>query len=195
METPSCLPSSCFHPSPDPALFSVTINEQDVKKDISSFPNVFAGGSNSLRPQHLRNLTGPSAIEGCQLLLSALCPLISLILSGKTPPSIHSHFFGASLAALRKKDDGICPFAVGCSLRCLAAKCAVFFALQTTPELLDPCQVSFGVARGVEVAVHATRVVYNNLHSNEAIVKVDVENVFNCICPDKMLAAVEEFIP
>ena len=79
-------------------------------------------------------------------------------------------------------------------MRHLAAKCAVFFVLQSTPELLAPCLLGFGVAHAVELAVHATRVVYDNLQSNEAIVKVDFENAFNCICRE-MLAVVEEFVP
>ena len=187
--------SSCFDPSPNPALFKVTINEQDVRKAIISFPNGSAGSPDGLRPQHLKDLTGPSAMEGGQLLLSALCPLIYLILSGKTPPSICPHFFSASLVALRKKNGGIRPIAAGCMLRRLAAKCAVFFALQSTPELLAPRQLGFRVAHGVGVAAHATRVVHDNLQSNEAIVKEDFENAFNCIRQDKLLAAVEEFIP
>ena len=71
---------------------------------------------------------------------------------------------------MRKEDGGIQKFAVGCTLRRLAAKCAVFLALQSTTELLAPRQLGFGVARGVVVASHATRVVYDNLQSNVAIV-------------------------
>ena len=33
-------------------------------------------------------------------------------------------FFGANLIALRKKDGGVRPIAVGCTLRRLVAKCA-----------------------------------------------------------------------
>ena len=57
---PATHPSSCFNPSPDPALFTININVQDVRKAIISFPNGSAGGPDGLRPQHLKDLTGPS---------------------------------------------------------------------------------------------------------------------------------------
>ena len=66
----------------------------------------------------------PSAKEGGQITLKALCFLISLILSGRTPPVISPHFIGASLIALRKKGGGIRPIAVRCTLRRPTAKCA-----------------------------------------------------------------------
>ena len=59
-------------------------------------------------------------------LIKALASFVSLIILGKTPDHICPFFFGASLIALSKKNGGIHPIAVGCTLRRLAAKYAVF---------------------------------------------------------------------
>ena len=78
----------------------------EVAKAIRSFPNGSAGGPDGLRPQHLKDLTGPSSEGGGHALLSALVSFLSLVLSGGTPLSIRPYFFGANLFALEKKDGG-----------------------------------------------------------------------------------------
>ena len=188
-------PDSSFIPEPDSGLFSITITEEDVRRAISSFPNGSAGGPDGLRPQHLKDLTGPSASEGGVLLLRALTSLVILILKGGTPVQIRPFFFGAKLVALRKKLGGVRPIAVGCTLRRLAAKCASALALRELPDLLAPRQLGFGVSLGVDAAVHAARVYLQDLQSDQAIIKVDFKNAFNSIRRDKILLAVEEFIP
>ena len=94
--------------------------KRGVARAIRSFPNGSAGGSNGLRPQHLKDLTEPLAGNAGKSLLTALF-LPSLVIQGKVPTS----FFGANLIALEKKDWGgggaIRPIAVGCTLRCLVA--------------------------------------------------------------------------
>lgn len=97
-----------------------------------------AGGPDGLRPQHLKDLIGPSATVGGPLLLSALTSLVNLMLRGATPVPIRTFFFGAKLVALRKKQGGVRPIAVGCTLRRLAAKCASSIALKEIPDMLPP---------------------------------------------------------
>ena len=75
------------------------------------------------------------------------------------------------------------------------AKCASYFYLQQIPELLAPRQLGYGVARGVEAAVHATHAYLNNLQQNVAIAKADFKNAFNSIQWGKMSPAVEVTIP
>lgn len=91
---------------------------------MQSGPCGSAGGPDGLRPNHLKEMIGPSATGGRGVLLPALASFVQLVLEGKTPPSIHPYFFGANLVSLRKKDDGIRPIAVGCSLRRLSGKVA-----------------------------------------------------------------------
>lgn len=153
------------------------------------------GGPDGLRPQHLKDLIGPAAGDGAPLLMNALVGFTTLVLEGKTPESIQPFLFGASLTALNKKDGGLRPIAVGNTLRRLVAKCACSQARDLTSEVLPPHQLGFGVAQGAECAVHAARIFTNNLTPHQALVKVDFRNAFNCIRRDKMLAAVEEFIP
>ena len=80
---------------------------------------------------------------------------MTLILKGQTPNQIRPYFFGATLVAFTKKNGGIRPIAIGCTLRRLAAKCASALTLSELPDLLVPRQLGFGIPQGVEAAVHA----------------------------------------
>ena len=104
-----------------------TIDTQVIMKTISSFPK-------GLLPQHLKDLTSPSAGDGGASLSTGLVGLTTLILEGRTPPSICLLFFGAKLTALPKKGDGIRPIALGCNLRQPASKCACLHAIGTIPH-------------------------------------------------------------
>ena len=161
---PEAHPGSFIMPPPDPSLFLFSISQSTISKVISSFPNRSAGELDGLSPQHIKDLTGPSAGEGGLLLLRALTSLVSLILTGDTTVSICPHFLGASLAAIPKKDAGVRPISVGCTLRRLA-----------------PRQLGFGVSQEVEAAVHAARIYLQNLKEDQVIMKVHFTNAFNSI--------------
>ena len=47
----------------------------------------------------------------------------------------------------------------------------------------------------MDAAVHAAQIFLRDLQSNQVMMKVDFRNAFNSVCRDKMLLAVEEFIP
>ena len=66
--------------------------------------------------------------------------------------------------------------------------------MEEIPDLLAPTQL-FGRYRGMEAAVYATRIYRKELPLDHVIMKVEFKNGFNSIRRDKMLAAVEEFIP
>ena len=61
-------------------------------------------------------------------------------------------------------------------------------------ELLFPKQLgySYGIKRGIEIAIHSARVYLSNLH---LILKLDFKNVFNTISRDKMLLAGKDIVP
>ena len=183
---------STFEPS---SSLAFNIDTQIIMRVISSFPKGSGGGPDGLLPQHLKDLTSPSAGDGGTSLLTALVGLITLILEGRTPTPIRPLFFGANLTALTKKCGGIRPIAVGYTLRRLASKCASLHALETIPNLLAPYQLGFGIAGDIEAAIHASRVYLNALPSDKALVKVDFRNAFNSIRRDKILGAVEDHIP
>ena len=80
---------------------------------------------------------------------------------------VHS-FFGASLVALKKKDEGtsIRPIAVGCTLHRLVTKCAGSKVMKKIDELLFPKQLGYGIKRGIEIAIHSARVYLSNHFKN-----------------------------
>ena len=125
----------------------------------------------------------------------ALASFLSLVLSGRTPLSIRPYFFGANLFALEKKDGGVRPIAVGCTLRRLAAKVASGKVLEDMAALLAPRQLGFGVKGGVEAAVHCARLYLRNLKPQQVLLKLDFKNAFNSLRRDKMLSAVQVLAP
>ena len=169
--------------------------EEAVATAIRSFPNGSAGGPDGLSPQHLKDMIGASAQGGGPALLRALTSLINVILQGKTPRAVRPFFFGASLVAFEKKDGGVRPIAVGCTIRRLAAKTVGSHIMETMGALLAPRQLCYGTPQGAEAAVHAARLFLDNLQPSEAILKLDFKNAFNSIRRDKMLNAVRSLMP
>ena len=169
--------------------------EEAVATAIRSFPNGSAGGPDGLSPQHLKDMIGASAQGGGPALLRALTSLIDVILQGKTPRAVRPFFFGASLVAFEKRDGGVRPIAVGCTIRRLAAKTVVSHIMETMGALLVPRQLGYGTPQGAEAAVHAARLFLDNLQPSEVILKLDFKNAFNSIQRDKMLNAVKSLVP
>ncbi len=130
-----------------------------------------------------------TATGGAQVLLSALTRFVTLILQGKTPLSIRPFFFGASLTALTKKEGGIRPIAVGCTLRRLFAKVAGFRVRDEMATLLAPRQLGYGVRGGAEAAVLAARFYLQDMQ-HRCVLKLDFMNAFNTLRRDKILQAV-----
>ena len=102
-------------------------------------------------------------------------------MEGRTPPSIRAFFYGVNLIALQKSDGSVRPIAVGCTLRCLAAKVAGIKVMGRMNELLGSHQLGCGVTGEMEAAVHAARLYLQDLDSLKAVMKLDFRNVFNTI--------------
>ena len=118
-------PSSTLgaEPLPDPEDFpALVVSQAEVKSAIRSFPAGSGGGSDGLHPQHLVDLI--NCKESGLDLVSRLTDFVNLLLEGKCPERIRRILFGGRLIALRKKDGGIRPIAVGCYWRRLASKIA-----------------------------------------------------------------------
>ena len=76
----------------------ITVSEEEVVRAIRSFPNDSAGGPDGLRPQHLKDMTGPITNGGAQALISALSRFdkysYTVVVQGKVPTLyIHPPFF------------------------------------------------------------------------------------------------------
>jgi len=150
-------PLNAPHPISLPPPLKVQIS--DIIDAIKSFPAGFAGGIDGMRPQHLKDLTNVHTGDADQRLISQLTEFVNVCLAGDVPIAIRpvGLFCGASLCALIKKDGGIRPIAVGCTLRRLVAKTASKLVQETMAAQLAPIQLGFVVKHGTEAAAHAAR--------------------------------------
>ena len=101
--------------------------------------------------------------------------------------------FCASLISLSKKDGGVCPIAIGQTLRRVVAKCIGGRVIHSVGGDLAPLQLGRGVPRGCEVAVHAFRRFLHHMRSDHVLVKLDFKNAFNSLSRACMIRAVQQF--
>ena len=167
----------------------------DIEKAINSFPIGSAGGLDGLRPQHLKDMISKSNGETRVKLLRSIAALISVLLSGNVPESVCPWFYGASLTALKKKDGGIRPIAVGNVLRRLTAKLACQYVQSTANDIFQPIQLGCGTRGGAEAAIHGIRHHMSSPRSQEILVKLDFKNAFNSIDRGSLLKEVFDKLP
>jgi hypothetical protein len=128
------------------------------------------------------------------LSLAPLRAFCNFVFNGKLPENLRPLFFGARLLALRKKDGGIRPIAVGNSIRRLISKVACSMVRHNITPHLSPHQTGFGTKKGAEAAIHATRSFIEE-NSNNAFLKIDFKNAFNCVRRDVFLRQVRHLCP
>jgi hypothetical protein len=136
---------------------TITIVSSVVRKAIYSFPAGSAGGPDGLRPQHLKDILLNAADELKGEFMSALTSFVNLVADSRVPPFARPFFFGASLIGLNKRDGGVRPIAIGCTLRRLVAKCCTILIKEDMGALLFPTQLGYGTCHGSEAVVHAAR--------------------------------------
>jgi hypothetical protein len=127
-----------------------------------SFSPGSAGGLDSLKPQHLKDLISDKLGLSSSNLLSSLAKIIDLMFLGLIPFEINQILYGASFCALSKKDGGIRPIAVGCTLRRLAAK----IVCTRLGHFLNPLQLCFVTKYGAEAGAHSARNYLSCCHSS-----------------------------
>mgnify|MGYP003530166697 FL=1 len=179
---PSRAQSAAGPPPPPPknslqGLMELT--EANVVEAIKTFPPGSAGGLDGLRPQRLKDMISTETGQAGQRLVYHLTRFVNLCLAGRVPTAVRPVFCGASLCALSKKDGGIRPIAVGCTLRRLVAKAACRAVKSKMAALLAPVQLGFGIKHGIEAAVHAGRLYLQNVQRGQAMLKLDFSNAFN----------------
>ena len=128
-------------------------------------------------------------------MIQALTSFTNHILNGNVSLSVQPVLFGATLIALRKREGGLRPIAVGQTLRRMVAKCVSQHAMHTLGADLAPQQLGCGVPLGGKAAAHAARQFLNNMSPSHLLLKLDFKNAFNCLRRDKMLAAVKGSAP
>ena len=93
-------------------------------------------GPDGLRPDHVRSLVAHGSAEaGSHLLLTHL---MNVMLRGEVPQFAVPILYGANECAIRKKDGGIQPIAVGSILRRLSVKLGSRPIVQALGEELRP---------------------------------------------------------
>ena len=144
-------------PPTEPVSQTPSVSEEEVMVARKSFRPSSASGVDGLRTGHLKDLVAPQAAKAGRRLMKALANICSKLLRGQIPKHARDLLFAKKLMALRKKDGGIRPIAVGNVFRRLASKIA---AKRVIPELrrqLPPVHLGIGVSGGCEAATHAVR--------------------------------------
>jgi hypothetical protein len=118
-----------------------------------------------------------------------------MILRGVAHESVVPSFFGATLCALKKKDSGLRPIAVGNTLRRLAAKAGLRQVSTGLGAELRPVQLGFGTQGGCEAAVDAASEFIRGNQSKNVLLEIDMKNAFNSIHRDKLLSVVRNRTP
>ena len=149
-----------------------------------------------LYPQHLKDMPS-DATPGSSEVLDCLVDFINnIILAGIIPDNVCKIFYGASLMALSKKDNGVRPIAIGLTLRRLAGKVIMGKLRDPCITLLHPHQTGVGMKRGAEIATHALRQFMGQEHrEDKVLVKIDFKNAFNTARRDVILRKVREETP
>ena len=167
--------------SPDGSVVPAVATEEYVGKAILSFRAGASGGPDCLRPGHLHSLVAHGSADTGSRLLSALTDLVNVMLKGKVPQFAVPILYGANECAIRKKDGGIRPIAVGSSLRRLSVKVGSRPIVQALGEELRPVQLGVSTSGGCEAAAHAARRYARDCCHRRILLKIDMRNAFNSL--------------
>ena len=175
------------------------VSVKQVRMAIESMPPGSSAGLDGIRPIHLRQLISSEAAEPGRRLLKSLASLTNSALAGCLPQCSREAFYGAALCALRKKDGGLRPIAIGSVYRRLACRIAAHHVAGLLADEFRPVQLGVGTRQGCEVAVHAAREFVSTATAAESspsvLVKVDVKNAFNSVRRDVMLNKIQARCP
>jgi hypothetical protein len=95
---------------------------------------------------------------------------------------MYPFIFGASFCALKKKDGGIRPIAIGNIFRRLAAKIGCYKLQSDLHSYLTPNQLGVAIKLGCESCIHSVRTyVHNPENFGKILLKMDFSNPFNSI--------------
>ena len=169
---------------------------QEIKSAVFSFKAGSAGGLDGLRPQHIKDLISEELGCFASNLISSLAKISSLMLQGTIPRKVTPVLYGAFLCALNKKDGGIRPIAVGCTLRRITSKITCSRLKEKLTSYLQPFQLGFGLKCGSEAIAHSLRRYSSFTHPSEkVIIKIDYLNAFNMGFRDIIISRVNELFP
>ena len=122
--------------------------------------------------------------EAGSRLLSALTDLVNVMLRGEVPQFAVPILYNANECAIRKKDGGIRPIAVGSTIRKLSVKVGSRPVVPALGEELRPVQFGVSTSGGCEVAAHAARRYVRDCRHRRVLLKIDKRNAFNSLRRD-----------
>ena len=163
---------------------AVAADEKKIIRSLQSFSGGCCGGIDELCPAHLLDLVAVYTAEVGLYLRRSITNFTNKILRRDVSDYALKLLFSSNLTALRQKDGGIRPVAVGNVFRRLAAKVGCYAVSRAVSHELLPIQLGVSVKGGAEAAVHAVRTfITNNIDSNDhrIIVKLEMMNAFNSV--------------
>jgi hypothetical protein len=129
--------------------------------------------------------------------LKSLTHFLQHIINGNFCNNNRAFFFGAKLIAIKKKDGGTRPIAIGETLRRLAAK----IALENLDFPFTPFQYGIKTKQGTEIIIHKLRRIVEASSNDpstwkaKAVLKVDLQNAFNNVSRTAFLKIVKYCLP
>ena len=166
-----------------------------IRDAINSFASRSAGGPSGLRPQHLKDCISRAASEAGNKALTAVASLVNIIMTGLVTSEIPPVLSSAILFALRKKDGGMRPIAVGETLRQLPAKCASKLVCHNLAQYFSPLQMGGGTPNGAEAAAHAARSFLSAAKIDNVFMKLGFKNAFNTLRRDAIADSILQLAP
>lgn len=183
-------------PEPPNDIAPIVVDERTVLKAVNNYKKGSAAGLDGLKPQFLKDMLSKHCGEAAKRLLKSITNLMNFMLSGKLCTEICDLMFGAVLIALKKKDGGIRPIAIGNTFRRLCAKLGCNAVSVRIANYLYPKQVGFSVRGGCEAAVHAARKFIATISCpRKVLLKKDLKNAFNSLERDTILNSVKDKAP
>jgi hypothetical protein len=181
-----------LHPQrdiPNPIPLSDTLFPENscssvqILKAIHSFPKDTAPGCDGLRPRFLLDFCRGSASSLSDRLFTNIHKIVLHLLRGTCPSLLAPFISSAPLIAVRKKQGGIRPIAVGLVWRRICSKVALSFCLPHARDYLGDHQFGVGFPGGCEAIIHSTnRFVASHQNSpNLTLATLDFSNAFNTI--------------
>ena len=93
-----------------------------------------------------------------------------------------------TVQAIKKKDGGIRPIAVGSTIRKLSVKVGSRPVVRALGEQLRPVQFGVSTSGGCEAAAHAARRYVRDCRNRRVLLKIDKRNAFNSLRRDSFLS-------
>ena len=122
---------------------------------------------------------------------------MNLFLSRRGPTEISPWLSGAPLTALKKRNGGVGPIAVGETPGPLISSCAMAHVSKSAAEWLRSIQMGIATPKGCRAVVHGVRrfIEKRNDGSKFVFLSLDLSTAFNVVSHTAFLKGVKEHFP